>query len=139
MINAIRQRNLTGARHQKSKRDRLRIAIRELRIVRFRKEELPPVLRQIGEALVAARHLLDDLVAQQAAEPGAYLRKLFRRARRNRAPAKEIADEWQERVGRFELRARRLHIALTMNHLAGDLAVLPQAEAVAVRVEEVRE
>ncbi len=63
--------DLAGARHQQAERHGLRIAIGELGVAGLRKQQMPPILRQIGERSVALLQLFDGLVAQKTAQPRA--------------------------------------------------------------------
>jgi len=55
---------MSRSRDQQPKRHCLRIAIRELRIVRLRKEKCAPVVRKAGQSRTTKRHLFDDLITQ---------------------------------------------------------------------------
>ena len=59
--------------HEQAERDRLGVAVRELGVGGVGEEQLPPVGGEGGRRRTSNRELLGDLLAQQAAEPGAGL------------------------------------------------------------------
>jgi hypothetical protein len=117
VLDAVRERDAARPRHQKPERDRLGIAIGELSVVGLREKQLAPVGRELRQALVATRHLLDDLVTQEAAEAGGDLGQPLRVARRDRIPGQERADEGQQCWRRNELGAGALDVAFQPDEL----------------------
>jgi uncharacterized membrane protein YkoI len=110
------------SRNKETERNSLGIPVSEFSIGSLRKEEDTPVCRQTCQSLASMRHLLDYLVPQQLAKTGADLRELLSVSRRN---------ERQQSRRCFQLRTRRLDLALKGDDLADDLTVAPQAEGVA--------
>ena len=83
--------------------------------------------------------LLCNLFAKQAAEAGRDDGKLRRRMRRLRLPLEEVGEQRYEAVRRGQLVAGGLDIALHVNHRSHKLSIPPEAEAIAVRVDQVGE
>jgi uncharacterized membrane protein YkoI len=119
------------SRNKETERNSLGIPVSEFSIGSLRKEEDTPVCRQTCQSLASMRHLLDYLVPQQLAKTGADLRELLSVSRRNRSPLEEVDYERQQSRRCFQLRTRRLDLALKGDDLADDLTVAPQAEGVA--------
>src|SRR5262245_5973434 len=114
--------------HQETERDGLRIAVCKLRVVGLWEQELSPVGSERSKSRVANGHLLNDLVAQQAAEAGADFGELLCALRWNWLPSEEIADERKERSRRRKFGPRSLHVAVEVDDCAFNPAVPPQAE-----------
>jgi hypothetical protein len=97
-------------------------------------------LRQSAASPVSASlppsQLLGHLVAQKATEARARLGELLCGLGRGGNPLEEVIEESEQGGGRGQLRTRRLHVALQVHDL-DLLSIPPQAEAVAVGVDEV--
>ena len=78
--------------NEQTEGDGLRITIRELRIIRRWKQQVPPVIGKSGEPDIAQCHLLDHFLAQKAAKTGTDLRELLRRFGRNGFPIEGSAE-----------------------------------------------
>ena len=137
LLDAARQWNSAGPRHQQAERDRLGIAVSKFHIRRRRKQQLSPVLGEAGEARRPTRKLFGDFIAQQAAEAGGGLRELPGRARRQRVPAVERREQRQQFRRRRQRLAGGLDITVQGHDRHRKLAVPPQAEGVAVSVNQV--
>ncbi len=102
-LDTVFQRNVESPRHQEAERHRLSVAVRELRVVGVGKQQLAPVVAQTQQRLLALRHLLDHLVAQQATESRADLRETLGVGRRLRRSVKKVRQQRAERVRRAKL------------------------------------
>ena len=139
-FDALRQRNVARARHQQAERDRLRIAVGKLRIVGLRKQQLAPVLGEAGQPRAAARHLLDDLVAQQPAQAGADLARAAWRLAAGLAPiAGSRLISGSNASGALSLAPDVSTSPSSWTISPCELAVAPQAECIAVGVDQVRQ
>ena len=85
------------------------------------------------------RELLGHFIAQQPAEPRADVRELLRAARRDRLPAEKVFEQREQSRRRREQLAGRLDVARETDHGFDQLAILPKAEFVAIRVEQIRQ
>ena len=139
MGDALVQGDILCARHQQTKGDGLRIAIGKLRVIGLRKEEPPPFSGKIGQALGAVLQFFQHLVAQQTTEARRNLGQFARAVGRDGAPAQKVRQESDERLGGGKLGTRCVEITGEMNDLADERAVLPEAERLAVAVDEVRQ
>ena len=83
--------------------------------------------------------LLRHLFAQQPTEAGSGIGKLPGRSGRLRLPLEEVGEQRHDAVGGGQLAARGLHVGLQSNNFPFKLAIAPEAESVAVRVDEIRE
>ena len=139
LVKATTQDDVARPRHQQAEGDRLRVAVREGFVRRAREQELAPVRREVRERGRAAPQLLRHLFAEQPAEAGGGVGQLPGRPGRLRLPLEEVGEQGHEAVGGGQLGAGGLHVALQLNDLPCEFPVAPEAEAVAVRVDEVRE
>ena len=110
---------------------RLGIAVGEMLIIGFGKEQGPPVRRQRGESRAAEGELLCHFVPKQAAEPGRHLRQ-FRADFGGIGSMQEVIEEGRQFGGCGERLAGRYHVALQADNRTDHLAVAPQAEGVAI-------
>ena len=128
----------TRPRHQQAEGHGLRIAVGELRVAGFGKQQLAPVFLKSRRLPLPAAICSRYLLAQQAAQARAGLRELPWRWWRLRRPLQNPRSA-RERFRRLQLRARGFDVAFEEDDLACEFAVAPQAEAVAVGVDEVRQ
>jgi len=139
LVQPVGEPDVARPGHQQAEGDGLRIAVGELLIVRFGKEELPPIGGQCSEGRALLGQLFGDFITQQAAEPRRDPGKLRGRLWRNRFPAKKIIEPRDEFGRGGEFRSRRFDIALQLYDGADEFAVLPKAKRVAVGVQQVGE
>lgn len=85
---------------------------------------------------MAGGHLLQHFFAQEATQPRGDLGQSARIRRRQRRPGEEIGEQRPQRFRGCELAAGRFDIAVEQDEFR-QFAVAPQAEAGAVRVEQV--
>ena len=69
LVQSVGQSDVAGPGHQQTEGDGLGVAVGELLVGRFGKEELAPVGGQRGEGRAVLGQLFGDFIAQQAAEP----------------------------------------------------------------------
>ena len=136
-FDAVFQRNVEGARRQQAEGHGLRIAVGELRVAGIGKQQLAPVFLQMLQAAMARRHLLQDLLSEQATEARAGMRKGLGAGWRLRRPAQKVRDERAQRLRRLELRAGGFDIAFEQDDFSSGFAVAPKAEPVAVGIDEI--
>src|ERR1700722_3566619 len=101
--------------NEQTEGDGLRIAVRELRIIRRWKQKVAPVLGKSGQALIALCHLLDHFLAQEAAEARAGLGKLLGRLWWNGLPVEEIRNQRAQRFRRLEFSAGCFDVAIELD------------------------
>src|SRR5262249_55636078 len=77
-VQAVRQPDVAGPGHEEAERDRLRVTVRELFVVRLRKEQCPPVLGQRRKGAAAVAKLLRYLVPEQPTKARGNLRQFLR-------------------------------------------------------------
>ena len=138
-VEALGKRDVAHPRHEQAERHRLRIAVRELLVRRVGEQQGPPFARERRQARIVPLQFLGHVVAQAAAQSRARLRELLGIAGWKRSPAEEVFEKRSQSRGRRERRARGFDVAFEMDHGALRLTVAPQAEAVPIGVEEVRQ
>src|ERR1019366_3433982 len=106
MMEAGGELDVLGARHQHSERNCLGVSISEGFIGRLRKEQLPPIRREIGESFAFHGKLLCHFVTQQPAEAGRGVSQIPCTSRRNGLPTQEALEEYQKARGSLQFAAR---------------------------------
>ena len=124
-------------RDQQPEGQRLRIAIGKLLVAGLGEEQAAPVVGQRGQRLGLALQRLDHLVTQQAAKPGTDFGQRLGRTRRDGLPLQEIPEQRQQTRPRHQCRASGLDVTLQAHHGGHQFAVVPEAELVAIAVEQV--
>ena len=127
-----------GAGHQQAERHGLSVAVGEPLVGGLGEEQLAPVHGERRESRAAQGQLLGDFIAQQAAEAGADAGQVLGAARRNGHPAEELLEQTQQARRGLQRVARGLDVADERDHGVHQFPVLPEAEGVAVRVQQVR-
>ena len=117
----------------------LRIAICELLVTGLRKEQLAPIGRECRECVAFRGQRLGDFIAQQPAQAGADIGQFLGGGRRDGLPAEEEGEQCVQTMTRCELFPRSLDVALKAHQGRGNLAVAPEAELVAVGIDQVRQ
>ena len=105
----------------------------------MRKQQFAPIGRECREGVALRGQRLGDLIAQQPAQPGADLGQFLGRGGRDDYPAEEESEQCLQAVTWCELVARSLDVALEAHQGRGKLAVAPEAELVAVGIDQVRQ
>lgn len=105
----------------------------------FGEKQFPPVHGQAGEGGVFQAQLLGDFSAQKPAEPGAGFGQLAGVVGRDGFPPEKIGEQVEQARRRFQPVARRFDVARQPEHRADRFAAVPEAERVAVGVEQVRQ
>jgi hypothetical protein len=125
-------------RHQEAKRNSLRVSIRERLVRRVREKEVPPVRRKSSKCLALQSQLLRYFIPQQSTKTSRGVSQIFGTLGRDGIPAQEIFKEVQQTCRGFQVAARRFDVADQVDEWTNQLAILPKAKGVAIRVDEVR-
>lgn len=99
----------------------------------------PPVGRERREGGTAFCQLLGDFIAQQTAEPRRDSGQFRSRLRRDWLPPQKIVEPRDEFRRGGKLRSRLLDVAFKLNDRSDEFAVLPEAETIAISVQQVGE
>jgi hypothetical protein len=137
LVQALADRDALGARHQQAEGDRLGVAVGEGVVAGVRKKQLAPASSKVSQRLAVAFELFDDLVAKLAAQPRADPGQFLRGSWRRRLPLQKTLEQGDQALPAAEPAARGFDIAVEANDRRGEFAVLPQAEFVAVAVDQV--
>ena len=117
----------------------LRVGVRKLRVVRLREQQPAPLIREGPQRAVGTTERLLHLVAEDTGQRRQELRESPRRARHNRLPVEELAE--QTRQIRQALTVERSRAAFA--HVIGNadprdqLAGVVEAPLRAVRIDQV--
>ncbi len=82
--------------------------------------------------------MLGHFVPQEPAQAGGLLGELLRGARRLGFPEEEVAEQFEERLRAAQGFASRLDLAFQVN-VCDEFPIVPQAERIAVGVDQIRE
>ena len=124
------------AGEQQGVRQRLRVGVGELRVVRVGEEEVAPFACQLGEGASRYGDRRPHLLAEKARERRQQLRERTRRRRHERPPAEEVAEQDLERNGiRRAVRGSAVgtHVAVRRHSRADERAVAVERPLVPVR------
>ena len=125
------------AGHQQSERHGLGVAVGEGLVVRLGEEKLAPIRRQRSERCTFQSQLLGHFIPQQPAEAGADASQFFGVARRNGFPTEESLEQAQQARRRLKFVARRFDVSDQREHRIHQLPVLPKAERIPIRVDQI--
>src|SRR5262249_53008720 len=134
-IEAVAEADVAGAGHEQAEGDGLSVAVGELLVLALRAQKGPPAFRHSGKASTVLLKLLGHFVAEQTTEASRDVRKFRGGARRYWLPAKEVIEQRAEFRRRLEFRAVGFNVAFQKNDRKRQLAVVPEAEPVAIGVE----
>ena len=138
-MQVIANHDATGARHQQTKGNCLCIAVSKLFIRGLREQQSTPISGQCGQCFGLAFQGLDHFVAQQPAQPRGDLGKFFGRARGNGLPLQKEFNQLQQAGWRGERGPGVFNPPVEPHDGASQFAVVPQAELIAVAVEQIRQ
>ncbi len=138
-VETARKDDPLGACHQEPKRDGLGVTVRESLVRSVGKKRSAPIGGQAGQRGAAKLHLLDHFVSQKAAQARADLREFRCGAGRTGIPAQKIREQPEQARGRAQRGAGTFDRAVQPDDLAMEVAILPEAEGIAVGVDQVRQ